>query len=142
MRVEQNENQIFSRDLGPTPFDTTQIIDYVSSVSISENRQLLCCAMAELDDDLDKAGREIQARIKDAMRRYREEKGVTQRDMAAWLQISHKSYSSYESRSDRDVPIALIVRFCDWAGIDLFWILRGIPPAIPVPPRSSSRRSG
>lgn len=86
-----------------------------------------------VDDNLVEQEKAIQQRIKHAMRDYRAKNNLTQQQMAAYLGIAHKNYSSYESRPDRWVPISLIVRFCDYSETSTQWIFRGIPSANPGP---------
>lgn len=69
----------------------------------------------------------IRMRAKAAMKAYREAptRAWSMREMAKFLHVSGKNYESYESKPERGVPIAVIARFCNFAGEDINWILYG-----------------
>jgi transcriptional regulator with XRE-family HTH domain len=81
--------------------------------------------MGAANDDLHMVKEQaIRARIKDAMRKWREAGHYTQKEMAEILGIPHKRYAKYEGEN-RGVPASVIAQFCLIADIDPAYILLG-----------------
>ena len=69
----------------------------------------------------------IHERVRRAFKAHREARGWSQRDMADFLQISKKSYQSYEGRPERGIPTDVIARFCKYTDADANYLLYGVP---------------
>lgn len=90
-----------------------------------KSSELLSWDMPKSQDNEELA---IRARIKPALRSYRESRGWSQREMAKFLQVTLKNYEAYESKPERGVPAGIISRFCIFSGADIEWIMLGKKP--------------
>lgn len=80
------------------------------------------------DEDLDRAEKErelaLQHRIKAVMREFREQRGWDRARMAQELDITPDHYVKYETGNLWDVPMVVMFRFCELAGVDIIELLR------------------
>jgi len=81
--------------------------------------------MAANDDINMTNARAIKARIKDAMRKWRAARQLSQAEAASLLGISRRTYEKYEGDPVRGVPYAVLARLCLVADIDAEWVLLG-----------------
>jgi len=87
-------------------------------------------------NDMNKFSRTAQlVRIKDAMRKWRAARNLSQADAASLLGIPRRNYEKYEGDANRGIPMPIVGKFCALADVDANWLLSGQKKQriIPIP---------
>ena len=71
----------------------------------------------------------INTRIKE----LREDRELTQRDIATYLNVAQNSYSNYEN-GNRECPIELLVQLSNYYQVNLEYLLGLTDESAPLPP--------
>jgi len=67
------------------------------------------------------------------IKELREDRELTQRDIAAYLNVAQNSYSNYEN-GNRDFPLTLLIQLSHFYQVNLEYLLGLTDESAPLPP--------